>query len=318
MSNQILEKYDVTISYLSRDEELAYAIYTELGEIFKIFVYTQHQKELAGGDGIELLRDIFIERANLIVILYREGWGMSDWTNTEEKAIQEFGLNNHWEGMLLVNLDGSKKPKWFPGTLFSLDLPKYGFQELIGAIKLRAQERGSEIKSVNAVEKAKILQAKRDIANKRKDFLNSTEGVNEAIKEIQILFDEIEKICDEITSGQVKFKYEKKNNSTYYLTGYKHNDEEGSFGFQVITQWDQRYGNTLKESKLWIVKVYMGRTISGLRIDEGETQTEEVLYEFDITPSMENRWRDIQTGKFYTSPELADEIVKMIIDFKSS
>ena len=141
MSDQILEKYDIAISYLSSDEELAYAIYTELGQVFKIFIYTQHQKELAGGDGIKLLRDIFIEKANLVVILYRDGWGKSDWTNTEEKAIQEFGLNNHWEGILLVNLDGSKNPKWFPGTLFSLDFPKYGFQELIGAIKFRSQEK---------------------------------------------------------------------------------------------------------------------------------------------------------------------------------
>jgi hypothetical protein len=94
MSDQILEKYDIAISYLSRDEELAYAIYTELGQVFKIFIYTQHQKELAGGDGIELLRDIFIEKTNLVVILYGDGWGKSDWTNTEEKAIQEFRLNN--------------------------------------------------------------------------------------------------------------------------------------------------------------------------------------------------------------------------------
>lgn len=108
MSNQILEKYDIAISYLSRDEEIAYAIYTELGQVFKIFIYTQHQKELAGGNGVEILRNIFTERTNLIVILHREGWGKSEWTKTEELDIQEFGLKNHWEGILLVNLDESE------------------------------------------------------------------------------------------------------------------------------------------------------------------------------------------------------------------
>lgn len=317
MSNQILEKYDVTISYLSRDEELAYAIYTELGVIYKIFIYTQHQQELAGGNGVELLRNIFTERTNLIVILYRKGWGKSEWTKTEELAIQEFGLKNLWEGILLVNLDESEKPKWFARPLFSLDLQKYGFQELIGVIKSRAQERGSEIKSVTAVEKAKILEMRREFANKKEKFLLSEDGVHEASKEVRKLFEEIEKICTKINSGTVRFEFNKENDCNYYLKGYRHVKNLGSIGLQVIVQWSS-YRNTLDHSKLIIAKVYLGRTIGGLRIDEDEPRTEEVLYDFDITPSMENRWRDNQSGNFYTSPEIADEIVKMIIDFKSS
>lgn len=314
MSNQILEIYDVAISYLSRDEELAYAIYTELGEIFKTFVYTQHQQELAGGNGVELLRSIFIERTNLIVILYREGWGKSDWTKTEELFIQEFGLENHWEGILLVNLDESEKPKWFASPLFSLDLPKYGFQELIGVIKSRAQERGSEIKSVTAVEKAKILQIKREIANKRRAFLHSTEGVNEAMNEVNNLFEEIERICVKINSTPVKFEYKKKNDLTYYLKGFRHDEELGSQGFEVIVQWAPQFSNTLDKSKLYVSKIDLGRVI----YREEPRRIEDLLFDFDVTPLMENCWRDNQSNKPYTSAKLADEIVKMIINFKSS
>ena len=43
----------------------------------------------------------------------------------------------------------------------------------------------------------------------------------------------------------------------------------------------------------------------------------DILFDFDITPTMEKRWRHNQNNKLYSSAELADEIVKMIIDFKS-
>ena len=55
-----------------------------------------------------------------------------------------------------------------------------------------------------------------------------------------------------------------------------------------------------------------------MRLDKGETQTEVLLFDFDVTPTMENRWRENNSNKLFTSSELADEIVKIIIEFKSS
>lgn len=313
-NDQILEKYDVAISYLTQDEDLAFKIYTELGEIFRVFVYSQHQKELVGKGGVETLRDIFINRTNLIVILYKKGWGGTEWTGTEEKAVVDFGLKNQWRGILLVNLDGSNVPDWFPRAEIYLDYGKYQFDELIGIIKLRAQERGSEIKSVTAVEKAKMLEIRREFANRKKQFLHSEDGVNEASKEVRKLFEEIEKICTKINSGTVRFDYKKKDDQTYYLKGFRQNDELGSLGLEIIVQWVPQYRNTLDESKLYVSKIDLGRTI----YREKPRRIGDLLYDFDVTPSMENRWRDNQNGKLYTSLVLADKIVQMIIDFKSS
>lgn len=318
MSNQLLEKYDVAVSYLSEDEDLAYKIYTELGEIFKVFVYTQHQNELAGEGGIETLRDIFINRSKLIVILFKNGWGNTSWTSTEEKAIKDFGLKNQWKGILLVKLDDSKAPNWFPDSDIFLDYSIYGFDELIGIIKLRAQERGSEVKETTAVEKANILQIKRELKNKRKKFLKSEEGVREAQNEIKSLFEEIESICDEITSGPVNFVYKNDRENSYYLKGVRHDEEMGDYSFEVNVKWSPKYSNTLNGSKLTIEKADIGRTLESQTIEGREPIIEEFSYEFDVTPTMENRWRNIRTNKFLTTKKLADDIVKIIIDFKSS
>jgi len=110
MSDSSNTEFDVAISFLAEDEALALELYNELSEVLNVFVYSKQKEELAGSDGVETFRSIFKDRTKLIVILYRKGWGESEWTNVEEQAIKEFGLENKWEGTLLVKLDDSEPP----------------------------------------------------------------------------------------------------------------------------------------------------------------------------------------------------------------
>lgn len=314
MCDKIIEKYDIAISYLAQDEELAFNIYTELGQNLRVFIYTKHQDELGGKSGIKPLREIFTERTNIIVVLHREKWGQTDWTNTEENAIMDFGLKNRWKGIILVKLDKSQIPEWYPENKIYLDFEQYGFEQIIGVIKARAQEMGSEIKQITSLEKAKILQEKRSFQNKRKQLLQSNEGFQEASKEVQKLFHKLEEICTKITSEtDVKFEYKKEHETEYRLVGIKQTDE-GSYEFQVLVTWSYHYSNSLTDSKLCVLKVDMGRTI----YRKGPLKTEEILFDFDLSPSYVNGWRDKQSNKFNTTDQLAEYIVQIIMDFQLS
>jgi len=313
--NTIQDKYDIAISYLAEDEELAFAIYTELGEVLNIFIYTQHQEELAGKNGVEPLRNIFINKTNLIVILYRNGWGNTGWTSTEEKAIIDFGLKNKWEGILLINLDLTKIPNWFPESEIYIDFQKYSFEELIGIIKLRAQERGGEVKTITAVDRAKILEIKREYENEKKKILESEEGLKRASAEANDLFEEIDRICIEITSeSSVRFEYKRQKEFLYQLIGYKQDEKLGSLGFQVNILWHQKYSNSLNNSKLILSKIDLGRIV--YRNDP--IIMEDLLFDFDLSHTMQNMWKNNHNNKQISTQKLADDIVKMIIDFKSS
>ena len=52
-------KYDVAISFLFEDQNLAAAIYDKLSEGLKVFFYPRNQEELAGTDGLESMRKPF-------------------------------------------------------------------------------------------------------------------------------------------------------------------------------------------------------------------------------------------------------------------
>lgn len=313
MNNGSITEYDLAISFLAEDEPIAIELYNELSPMMNVFVYSEHKEELAGSDGVEVFRSIFKDRTKLIVILYREGWGKSQWTNLEEQAIKEYGLVHRWEGILLIKMDDSKIPSWLPSTYIYLDFNKFTLEEIVGSIKFKTQERGSIFRPNTAIEKAKILENKTKFINQRNQFLNSNDGVNAALEEVTGLFDKIDHICKTIVSEHlINFEYGKVNQYEYILKGFYLSPEEGSKGYSVKIMWIYHASNTLRDSKLLIDKINLGRSIN-----RDEPILEETLeYDFELSPLISVCWRDCQTKKTIDTEKLADEIVQIIINFK--
>jgi hypothetical protein len=188
--------YDVAISFLARDEALALRIYNELSESLHVFVYSKRQEELAGTDGLESFRKVFLADSRLVVVLYRDGWGKTRWTAVEEMAIKERVFNGGWEQLLFVTLDEQGAPPgWLPKTHLRLSYPRYG-DALIGAIKMRAQELGSALRVETAIERAKRLQAD-ELARAKRAELLTNEGDAAVRREHGVLRRELEeKIAD--------------------------------------------------------------------------------------------------------------------------
>lgn len=307
MQNKEVEKYDIAISYLNDDSKLALRMYVDLSLNFNVFIYSKKQEELAGTDGVVKLRAIFKERSNLIVILHRDGWGKTDWTTVEEKAIEEFGLKKHWEGILLVKLDKSSSPSWFPSTDIYLDFEIYGYDGLIGAIKHSAQKMGSIAKPVTSIDMAKIGEEKLKFDKMRNEFIYSEEGFKAALKEVAKLFDEIDRICKQIKK-ETKLEFDfGKIDTEYYLRGFNTIDLD-IFGHEVNTLWRIKYNNSLKNSQLKI-------QLKDFQLPyNGEThQLEEIIYNFELTPLLGSCWKNLKSDKVISTSKLADEIVQIFI-----
>lgn len=115
-------QYDVAISFLSRDQSTAEAIHDKLAEGLRVFFYPRKQEQLAGTDGLESMRKPFFDDSRVVVVLYREPWGKTPWTQVEETAIKEGCLQRGWRRLLFVVLDKqSALPVWLPETHIRLD-----------------------------------------------------------------------------------------------------------------------------------------------------------------------------------------------------
>jgi hypothetical protein len=200
--------HDIAISFLSGDEPLAVRIHDELTEKLSVFVYSKRQEQLAGTDGLESFRKAFLSDARLVVVLYRDGWGKTRWTAVEELAIKDRIFDGGWNSLLFVMLDEkATPPAWLPKTHIRFNYGSYG-DDLIGAIKMRAQGLGSSLKVETATERAKraqsieLLRAERD----RMLLANGSAAVRAEHQALRVQLDrKISDIQKELTTIRLEY-----------------------------------------------------------------------------------------------------------------
>ncbi len=192
--------YDLALSFLDRDRNIALDLQSKLGAQFKTFVYTSEQARLAGTDGMESLRRVFLEECRLAVVLYRDGWGATKFTSVEERAIKDRCFDGGWDNLLFVVLhENAKPPKWLPKQHIRLSLAEYSIDEAVGAIKRKVQELGAENRRETAKERARRIQKDQELLLAREERLR-TEGYNAALEHANLLFDEIERQTESTTA----------------------------------------------------------------------------------------------------------------------
>ena len=173
---------DVAISFLARDQEIARAVAEQLeASGLSVFFYPRKQEELAGTNGMELMRAPFLT-ARVNVALFRHPWGETPWTRVEDAAIRDRCLNGGWPALMFVTLDKtSKRPKWLPDSHIRFAWEDYGIEQLIGAIKLRVQEQGGAIVPLNAKDEAKRVLREAEFLARREAMMSSAQWIADTV-----------------------------------------------------------------------------------------------------------------------------------------
>ena len=154
-------EFDVAISFVRGDLDLALDFVERLGVELRVFVHARDRESRSAGDGMESARTVFRERARLSLLLYRSGWGGTAWTAAEEGAIRERCTATNYRSLVLLNLDGAATPEWLPEGYLQFDPESYPIEQLIGVIKARAQELGAQLQHASPTDRAAALEQRR-------------------------------------------------------------------------------------------------------------------------------------------------------------
>jgi hypothetical protein len=174
-------KYDVAISFLARDEEVAKSLFDHLSGMLSVFYFPRSQEELVGTNGLESMREPFFD-SRVVVVLFREPWGQTPWTRVEETAIGERCLAQGWPGLVFVNLDQtSKNPKWVPTTHVRFNMDTYGMEGLVGVIKARVEEHGGKLKPINAASEMQRVRRESDFIADRERLMGDRSWIENAV-----------------------------------------------------------------------------------------------------------------------------------------
>ena len=164
--------WDAAISFLDQDRQHALEIVELLRDRAKVFVYSNHQELLVGRNGVRRFAEVFGKEARLVVVLYRQGWGDTDWTNIESEAINTRQLNSRTNDVLtVVKLDDSDAPTWLPASRIWGKWEPFGAAGVAAVIVSRVQELGNQVRPETPADVARRIAAKQEWASRREKFL---------------------------------------------------------------------------------------------------------------------------------------------------
>lgn len=236
-------EYDIALSFVAKDESIATQLTHELEGRLKVFLYSRQQEQLAGTDGEKTFNEVFSKQARLVVVLYRDGWGQTPWTRIEETAIRNRAFDEGYNFVVFIPLDEKPSvPKWLPKSQLWIGLSRWGIQCTASVIDARFQELGGEPKSETLADRAAKLERVSKYQTRRASYLESDKGVRCAIESFVVLQNAIlNSIPDLMKSApSLSIKSKKSIDRVVLLCS----------GPALLVTWQNRYINSLKESKL--------------------------------------------------------------------
>ena len=313
MSEQQNFKYDVAISFLGDDLQLAGELAKLLRDRMSVFLFTERQGEIAGSDGLDTLSLVFGSQARLVVILYRAGWGSTPWTRVEETAIKNRGLQHGWDFILLIPLDqNSELPPWLPKTQIWLSYPQYGLAAAVPVLERKLEELGGVAKPATAQSRAEEFKRHAEWKEKAAFLRRSQQGVDKAKDHVAALFAELESALAQ--SGGPRFKQAKPNAARMWSN--LPNDE----GSSVTIYWSLQWGNSLEQSGLR-VRLWQGyASAAGEDLTRFEEPAELEKHDFDFVYTETDKWmwQHRDTKREYDTGQLAAFCIGLLLDHITS
>jgi hypothetical protein len=304
-------KYDVAISFLYRDLNLAKALVDELSKGLEIFFFPRNQEELAGTDGLESMREPFRNESRLNVILYRPQWGKTPWTAVEEIAVMESCLETRFKSLFFFVIEATTElPNWLPETHVRFNYADFGLEQAAGAIKLRVQERGGHIRPLTPTRKAELLKAEDDFRRNKAGMLSSTAPI---FKEVEALFVEIRKQCDDV-NAESQFNIQYSVNVRQGIVDQTCIIGQDHVSMSII--WYQPYGNSFEHASLVIREFDQQLIIPPGYIHWHKPEMlKETKHSPDVSRTLEYGWQLKQGHEsFISTKDLATRVVLQFLE----
>jgi len=299
-------KFDLAISLLDRDESVANAVYRQLKDQYKVFLYSESQKDIEYTNGVEVLSEIYRRQSRLVLTLLRPAWGTTKWTRVEQGAItsriQEEGTT-FFMGLLMEDM---QTPAWIPPSYFYQKANRFVEDVFVGAVRKKLAEVNAEIHVPSAVEIVRRQREERDWDTERRRLLMSSAAKKEFDAQVIALKGNLSATCAEIaeiadSSGAVN--YAEFRGRVALRCGPLSLTVQESF-----EPSPRPYTHSLTVA-------YFDGVINakGEKITRRAEMTSEEQFAIDVSESGAWFWTETTTQKPYTTAALAEHVLKRLV-----
>jgi hypothetical protein len=180
-------KWDVAISLCKQDTDFAKKLVRALNQSLKIFFYEDSQEELISKSGPEAFARIFKEQSRIVIILSRNEWSSSFYTEIERNAIVDrIAIRNEgYHFLMVIPMVKDEIPPWYPSTQIYVSPFRFSIEQIANFIEFKVTEQGGNVKPLTVEDRynnfLERIEAKKTIIN----LQHSKAGVESAKDAIQ-------------------------------------------------------------------------------------------------------------------------------------
>ncbi len=188
-------KYHVAFSFCNEDLSFAYEVEKNLSESIETFIYANRQELLAARDGPAMFAKTFHSQAQLVVILYREKYGETQYTAVEKNAIAGRALKFGWQFVILVPME-KPIPDWYPSTHIYVDPKQHRADQIASIIEYKLRELGADINPYTLEDRVSKIKKEDDFKRERDTYLNSLEAYDRCLKMFEDFREKVRQKCE--------------------------------------------------------------------------------------------------------------------------
>jgi hypothetical protein len=297
-------KYDIAFSFLSKDEPVAQEINDLLQDRYRTFIYSEHQKKLAGTDGEETFKRVFAKEARLVAVLFRPEWGTTPWTRIEQTAVRDRAHDEGYDFCTFISMkEHVERPAWLPKNRLLYLLNRFGLKGAAAALEGRLQEQGVTVHEETVADRGQRLKRAAEFAAEADQFRRSEEGVRSAKVAFQAIVESLTKLSEQLSNSTgMRFL------PSYHQTWRVHLVRSPKA--VLVIGWRGNYVNRLDGSHL-AVSFYdrVPRWLNAFADDERELES--TKYDFRLVSPSRPAWVHEQTE--IAPDDMADYLMKRLM-----
>jgi len=302
---EIPKNIDVAITFLGQDESIAKDLYDSLSERLDVFYYAERQPELVGTDGEESFGEIFRDKARVVVVLYRKGWGETMMTRAERSGIKQRASKEGYNFSIWVPLDEEKSiPAFLDPQFIWFDFNRWGIDGLAAVIEEKVKESGVKVRPETVFDRLNKFNKKVELKKEIDSFHWSPEGVSfvqKAANNLESVIKNKTEKFEEITK-EIRFGVQSSREQVSVT----------SFPFKMNFYVYQKASNTVHDSEI-IVSLLKDNKKPGY-YDSNFSKIKEYKFHPTLDEDRNPVWAKDNDG-LYSLEELIDYMLTELTDY---
>ena len=217
--------WDIAISLCKQDIDFAKKLVKAINPSLKVFFYEDRQDELISKSGPVAFAKTFKDESRVVVILSRDEWSNSYYTEIERNAIIDRTAfkNEGYQFLMVIPMAQGETPPWYPSTQIYASPFRFSVEELAHFIEFKVAEEGGILKTLTVEDRYQKLieriEEKKSVIN----LQHVKTAIQSAKDEMTVLKDCFNKKSEFLRKSIVDqvswFAFSKHVNASYFAYG---------------------------------------------------------------------------------------------------